>query len=110
MGRRRSNSSQLQDSTNTIQGAVRVSLASYNETGQLIKKGLHSINGTSNFLQNLDYRYNPRGWLSYINNPTLSADGGTTNTDLNDQFGMELKYDNATSSPQAGARVSRVPR
>jgi len=107
MGRRRSNASQLQDSINTIQGAVRVSLASYNETGQLIKKGLHSINGTSNFLQNLDYRYNPRGWLSYINNPTLSADGGTTNTDLNDQFGMELKYDNATSSrPQYNGNIA----
>ncbi|WDF76660.1 hypothetical protein PQ469_22500 [Mucilaginibacter sp. KACC 22773] len=107
MGRRRSNASQLQDSTNTIQGAVRVSLASYNETGQLIKKGLHSINGTSNFLQNLDYRYNARGWLTNINNPTLTADGGTTNTDLNDQFGMELKYDNATSSrPQYNGNIA----
>jgi len=95
MGRRRSNASQLQDSTNTIQGAVRVSLASYNELGQLTKKSLHSVNGTSNFLQNLDYRYNPRGWLTNINNPTLSADGGITNTDTNDQFGIELKYDNA---------------
>jgi len=96
MGRRRSNSSQLQDSTNTIQPVARVSLASYNEIGQLTKKSLHSVNGTSNFLQTLDYRYNPRGWMTNINNPTLTADGGVTNNDTNDQFGMELKYDNAT--------------
>ncbi|QEC79536.1 DUF6443 domain-containing protein [Mucilaginibacter ginsenosidivorax] len=104
MGRRRTGASQLQDSTNTIQGAVRVSLASYNEIGQLTKKGLHSINGTSNFLQNVDYRYNPRGWLTNINNPTLSVDGGITNTDTNDQFGMELKYDNA-ATPQYNGNI-----
>jgi RHS repeat-associated protein len=103
MGRRRTNASQLQDSTNTIQAAVRVSLASYNELGQLTKKSLHSLTGTS-FLQNVDYRYNARGWLTNINNPALSADGGLTNTDTNDQFGMELKYDSA-ATPQYNGNI-----
>jgi len=103
MGRRRTNASQLQDSTNAIQAAVRVSLASYNEIGQLTKKSLHSLTGIS-FLQNVDYRYNPRGWLTNINNPALSADGGITNTDLNDQFGMELKYDNS-ATPQYNGNI-----
>jgi RHS repeat-associated protein len=102
MGRRRSGASQLQDTTNTIQPPVRVSLASYNELGQLIKKGLHAVNGTSNFLQNVDYRYNPRGWLTNINNPALTADFGVTNTDSNDQFGIELKYDNAATPEYNG--------
>ena len=104
MGRRRSSSSQLQDSLNAIQPSVRVSLSSYNQIGQLTKKGLHAINGTSNFLQNVDYRYNARGWLTNINNPALGADGGITNTDLNDQFGMELKYDSA-ATPQYNGNI-----
>ncbi len=62
----------------------------YNELSQLVTKQLHGTGGT--FLQNVDYRYNIRGWLSSINNAQLSSDGGLTNNDTNDYFGMELMY------------------
>lgn len=45
----------------------------YNELGELIEKNLHStVDG--NFLQSIDYRYNIRGWLTHINNASLSSD------------------------------------
>ncbi|GAA3968818.1 RHS repeat-associated core domain-containing protein [Mucilaginibacter dorajii] len=106
MGRRRSTSSQLRDSTNALQDPVRISLAIYNELGQLTRKGLHSINGTSNFLQVVDYRYNARGWLTNINNGSLSNDP-LTSTDTNDQFGEDLKYDDA-ATPQYNGNIGSV--
>jgi len=95
VGRKLKTLNTLKDGTNTAQAQVTVVNNIYNEIGQLKQKRLHSLNGTS-FLQNVDYRYNARGWLTNINNPTFTADGGLTNTDTNDQFGMELKYDGAT--------------
>lgn len=71
----------------------------YNDLGQLIDKKLHQKNTSSRFLQSIDYRYNIRGWLTSINDPTLAV-----NTDLNkddpstsdaDKFGMQLLYDQA---------------
>ena len=44
-------------------------------------------------LQSVDFRYNIRGQLTNINNSKLSNDGGTTNDDSNDLFGMQLMYD-----------------
>jgi len=45
----------------------------YNEIGQLIEKKLHKV--VSNYLQNVDYTYNIRGWLKSINDPdNLSGD------------------------------------
>ena len=45
----------------------------YNELGQLIEKNVHSeILGS--YLQSMDYSYNPRGWLTHINNCDLSND------------------------------------
>jgi len=72
----------------------------YNELGQLIDKGLHSeepattADAQRHFKQHVDYRYNIRGWVTSINNSTL------TDTDENparagtpkDLFGMELAY------------------
>jgi RHS repeat-associated protein len=63
----------------------------YNELGQVVMKQLHDTGG-SNFLQNVDYRYNINGWLTSINNAQLNSDGGATNSDANDYFGMELIY------------------
>jgi len=94
----------LKNGSNTAQAPVVVSKNSYNEIGQLMKKGLHSINNGTAYLQNVDYRYNARGWLTNINNPALAADSGLTNTDANDQFGMELKYDNAPA-PQYNGNI-----
>ena len=53
---------------------------SYNEIGELIKKDLNGI-------QEVDYQYNIRGWLTKINDGTALTG--------NDVFGMELKYTDA---------------
>lgn len=52
----------------------------YNELGQLTRKTL----GQEPLLQNVDYAYNTRGWLTHINDATLSDD--------DDLFGLELCY------------------
>lgn len=67
----------------------------YNELGQLVDKKLHSIDKGATYKQSIDYRYNIRGWLLSMNNSQLAVDGGVTNDDSNDYFGMELGYNNA---------------
>lgn len=67
------------------QPEVLLAANTYNETGQLITKQLHSENNGGSYLQKLDYRYNIRGWLTQIN-------GRALNTAENDLFGLELKY------------------
>jgi RHS repeat-associated protein len=51
---------------------------------------------SANSLQSVDYRYNIRGWLTHVNNATLTNDG-TNNNDVGDYFGMELNYDTPAS-------------
>lgn len=89
--------SRLLTTHQTIDSGPRVLLASnqYNELGQLVEKNLHAVNG-SPFLQSVDYRYNIRGWITHINNSTLSPDAN--NNDTNDLFGMELVYNQETLS------------
>jgi hypothetical protein len=98
MGRKRLVQHQMRDGSNTSQTTIRMVANDYNEVGQLKAKHLHSINSGANYLQNIDYRYNPRGWLSSINNANLASDTGKTNSDLNDLFGEELSYDDATTA------------
>ncbi|WEK18947.1 MAG: DUF6443 domain-containing protein [Candidatus Pedobacter colombiensis] len=92
-------------------GASAISLAAYvyNEIGQLIKKDLKP--GAVGF-QSLDYRYNIRGQLQFINNSRLSNDGGITNSDNNDVFGMQLLYDqsdtNLGNTPYFSGALSAV--
>lgn len=78
----------------------------YNELGQLIEKNLHSTNG-STFAQSIDYRYNIQGWLRNINKADLSSDGGVTNDDSNDKFGMELFYETG-ANPQFNSNISAM--
>ncbi|HAA17647.1 MAG TPA: hypothetical protein DCP28_02295, partial [Cytophagales bacterium] len=66
----------------------------YNALNQLVEKDLHQE--SAGFLQSVDYRYNIRGWLTHINNETLTNDG-VTNDDGNDLFGMEFHYADAVS-------------
>lgn len=74
-------------------GAIQpVASYSYNELGQVVKKGVGYVNSTT-WLQNIDMRYNIRGQLLSINNSTLSSDNGVMNGDGNDVFGMQLLYD-----------------
>lgn len=85
---------------------VTIAQYNYNEIGELIKKNLHSTNG-STYAQAVDYRYNTRGWLKSINNSTLTSDGGLTNGDTNDRFGMELNYENGPV-PQFNGNISAM--
>ena len=66
----------------------------YNELGQLIEENIHSTDGTT-FLQSVDRRYNIRGWITSINNSSLTNDN-LKNDDIGDLFGMELKYNQPT--------------
>jgi RHS repeat-associated protein len=63
--------------------AVMIDSLTYHETGQVKEKRMHSENGTG-FLQTVDYTYNIRGALTFMNNPD------NLNGDL---FAMRLFYD-----------------
>ncbi|MEQ8424355.1 MAG: hypothetical protein RIA63_06575, partial [Cyclobacteriaceae bacterium] len=82
----------------TLDGGTRtlLSATNYNELGQVVENNLHSTNNGASFLQSVDYRYNIRGWLTHINNSTLSVDAN--NDDSNDLFGMQLVYNEETPS------------
>jgi RHS repeat-associated protein len=67
----------------------------YNALGQMVMKQLHNTGAA--FMQNVDMRYNIRGWLTSINNAQLANDG-ITNNDSNDYFGMELFYNTSEAS------------
>ncbi|MGC3946361.1 MAG: Ig-like domain-containing protein [Chryseolinea sp.] len=72
-------------------GFVTLAKNQYNELGQLVTKGLHSTDNGATVKQQVDYRYNVRGWLTRINDSELSSlDGGPK-----DFFGMNLGYDNS---------------
>jgi RHS repeat-associated protein len=68
---------------------VVISNLTYNEVGQLLKKSLHSTDGV-NFLQNITYAYNPRGWLK---------------KDTASLFSFDLKYEDGTF-PQFNGNIS----
>jgi RHS repeat-associated protein len=61
----------------------------YNEVGQLMKKSLHSTDGT-NFLQYSTYAYTPRGWLK---------------SSTSDQFNLNLQYNEGTV-PQYNGNIA----
>lgn len=62
--------------------SVLVAQNQYNELGQLVTKNLHSRDG-SPFAQQVDYRFNIRGWLTSINDPAINQ---------NALFNFKLKY------------------
>lgn len=86
--------------------AVTLVQYNYNEIGELTEKNLHSSNG-STYAQSVDYRYNTRGWLKSINNSTLTSDGGLSNDDTNDRFGMEMSYESGPV-PQYNGNISSL--
>lgn len=90
---------------------VRLVYNDYNELGQLVDKKLHSITtGGADAKQSVDYRYNIRGWLTSINNSSLTNAG--TNDDTGDYFGMELAYNNAftglTENAEYNGNISAI--
>ncbi|MFD0963831.1 DUF6443 domain-containing protein [Pseudofulvibacter geojedonensis] len=80
----------------TINGGAKETIVNntYDDLGQLVKKGVG--NNASMPLQNVDYKYNIRGWLTAINNVEQST---------NDLFSFKLNYntvegDLASSTPK----------
>ncbi len=73
----------------------------YNELGQMINKKLHSEDGGVAYGQDIDYRYNIRGWLTAINQATLN------NYPL-DLLGMELFYDYGYNKNHFNGNLSGV--
>ena len=74
--------------------AVTLSVLKYNDLGQLETKGLHQTQ--AGFMQEIDYKYNIRGWLTGINDPD----------DLGyDLFAMSLFYNDVSAlSPLDSAK------
>ncbi|AFM02660.1 RHS repeat-associated core domain protein [Bernardetia litoralis DSM 6794] len=77
-----------------------VSRYQYNELGQVTQKQLHSENDGVTFLQDVDFKYNVRGWLTHINDSEL--------TDTRDIFGMELSYETGFEEVQHNGNISGV--
>ena len=78
-----------------ITGNPEVTLAenSYDELGQLILKT------TGNGLQDVDYKYNIRGWLTAINDEELAASqDGFVNPGEGDLFAFKISYDDVLNS------------
>lgn len=66
--------------------SVLIARNDYNELGQLVTKELHSRNN-ADFTQQVDYRYNIRGWLASINDPAVNP---------NSLFNFQLRYNDPT--------------
>ncbi|MCJ8165966.1 DUF6443 domain-containing protein [Pontibacter sp. E15-1] len=96
----------LLTTSQSIDGEAPVLLAKqeYNELGQLVDKKLHSTDAARvYFLQSVDFRYNIRGWLTSINNATLTRDD--KNDDDDDKFGMELSYNQVSGRSYRGGET-----
>ena len=72
-------------------GNVNMLELEYNRLGQVKTKKLHQ-NG-SGFLQEIDYTYNIRGWLTQMNDPDEHGTG-------NDLFAMKFNYNNLQTGKQ----------
>lgn len=71
----------------------------YDGIGQLKRKFLHSVDEGSTYKEQLDYCFTPSSWLSKI----------TGKTSVADNFGVELKYGNATNTtPQFNGNVAEM--
>ncbi|MEQ1588064.1 MAG: M23 family metallopeptidase, partial [Cyclobacteriaceae bacterium] len=92
------------------QPEILLALNEYNELGQLVDKKLHStVSDASNAKQSVDYRYNIRGWLTSMNDASLT-NTGPTNDDTGDLFGMNLAYNTTdlglTNTPLYNGNIS----
>ena len=84
-----------------INTGTEVTLASldYNESGQLKQKSLHGAVGSG--IQNLNYTYNIRGWLTKINNPDVNP----SLTSLQ-KLNLGLFYNTVPTGLTAGAQYN----
>lgn len=95
----------------SVNGATPILLTKneYNEIGQLVTKNLHNTDpaatpdASRQYKQNVDYRYNIRGWLTKVNDATTPAPG--------DLFSMDLNYNTPTANggaPQYNGNISET--
>jgi RHS repeat-associated protein len=79
----------------------------YNSLGQLVRKRLHSVDDGISFAQEIEYRYNIRGWLTSINRGVLES-----GADASTLFAMQLVYndelDSLSTVPQFNGNISAV--
>lgn len=66
---------------------ITLSALTYNELGETVTRYLHGDASGNNFNQQVDYKYNPKGWLRTVNTP------GTLGSDL---FALDLRYNTPT--------------
>jgi RHS repeat-associated protein len=81
--------------------ATLVASTTYNELGQLVRK---TLSPNTALQQQVDYTYNPRGWLQGLNEDLVT--GATpvgTSTDL---WGLRLSYDCGFQVPQYNGNIS----
>src|SRR5690606_26420212 len=105
----------LIDTYHTVDDGTPVLLSrnEYNELGQVIAKKMHSEEEYT-YAQQVDYRYNIRGWLTRINDSDLNENGDhDPNETVNDDyFGMQLSYENpfpeASADPQFNGNISAM--
>jgi len=90
MGRKTKTWEQLTYSGNLPTGNTLVSQVDYNEIGQVLTKHLHSTDSL-NFLQNVAYTYNERGWLLSSSAP-LFAMNLYYNTLANKAWNGNIRY------------------
>ncbi|MFN7654914.1 MAG: lipase family protein [Cyclobacteriaceae bacterium] len=94
----------------SVNGATAVLLTQneYNEIGQLVTKNLHNTDPVATpdanrqYKQNVDYRYNIRGWLTKVNDATTPT--------ASDLFSMDLNYNTPTvaSAAQYNGNISET--
>lgn len=84
----------LTENWNQLNGGIKILLSKtdYNELGQAVTKHLHSTDGGSTFIQDINYAYNERGWLKSNTAPLFSE---------------QLKYNDGTT-PQYNGNISQM--
>ncbi|HEY8783999.1 MAG TPA: DUF6443 domain-containing protein [Mucilaginibacter sp.] len=89
VGRKLKSWEQITNGNNTPTTKTLLSLAVYNEIGQVTKKSLHSTDSL-NFLQAIAYTYNERGWLLTSSAPL---------------FAMQLYYNTSSGHKQYNGNI-----
>ncbi|WP_254070992.1 DUF6443 domain-containing protein [Pedobacter sp. L105] len=97
MGRKKQTFHSITAGNNTSTNPILLSQMDYNEVGQLTTKHLHSETGAAPFLQDVNYTYNERGWLS----------GAGNSSNL---FSFNLQYNNPGTgvSPMFNGNISSM--
>lgn len=99
MGRKVKTWQQLTNSGQAADAKVLLSQLEYNEVGQLRNKYLHITDTLAhNHQQKMSYLYNPRGWLSQINDPD--------NVTALSAFGMQLSYNEVGTGKQFNGNIA----